>query len=115
MMESTTEVPTIDMTRLRARVAGRITLEDGTVHDVMKAKRRHYKALRALQAENATDALFTLAGQCAPTLTQEQLDDFEIEDAQVVLSIAMGDIKAVEATLLPNGASPATDSSTSPG
>lgn len=98
---------------VRNPVAGKLQLDDGSVHDVLKMTGVQYQAVQSIDASDAATALYDLAAEVAPTIPKETLLAFDKDVVQVILKIATVGIEALEQMYRPNAESP--ERSISPG
>src|SRR4051812_7527168 len=102
-MDDTKE--SIDLRRIRARIAGTLTLDDGTIHEALQMKSLQYRALRTATAEDATDRIFSIARELVPTMSDEQFGQLTLDEANAIIAFASGGIAMVGA-IFPNVSSP---------
>lgn len=95
-----------DLRKIRNRVAGRVTIADGSEHDVIQLQSVQYQDLRSGQGD-----IFSIARMSIPTLPVGYV--MFTEEANAIISIATSGVSAVE-NMFPNGNGPENDS-TSPG
>lgn len=100
-----TAQPGVDLRKLRSPIAGQVTLNDGSVHDVLQTKSRHYHALRTASAQDATDRIFGVAREVVPSMTETQAGDLTLDEANAIIAFASGGVAMVGA-LYPNVPSP---------
>jgi hypothetical protein len=102
------EIKVVDIGRLSKAVAGRITLDDGTTHDVLKATGRTIQSIRAARGADSSTAMFEAVRKCVPSLPAEAELDLTMEQATMVFGIATAGVAAVEA-MFPNEPRPDAD------
>ncbi len=104
-----------DVRTIRKPFAGRVRLEDGSVHEVLQSKGKHYQALKAVSSKEAMDLVYQIAAEVMPSASPQQIAELTLDQANAIIGIAGIGVAAVEAMYPPNGESPATSTSTSPG
>lgn len=109
------ETQVLDLRRIRKPLAGRVTLEDGSVHDVLQSRGKHYQALKAIKPSEAMERIYEIARELVPTMSNEQAQELNLDQANAIIGVAGLGVAAVEAMYPPNAESPATSTLTSPG
>lgn len=87
-----------DLRRVRARVAGRVIIADGTEHDVIQPTSAHVQELRSGKGD-----LFAVAKGCVPSVPADYV--MYVAEAEAIIQIAMANIEDLE-KMFPNANRP---------
>lgn len=95
-------IPTVNVADL-VRPVCKVTFEDNTTHDVRPASGKVVQLMRATlgESDDPLDRMYRALGMCIPTATEEQILTLPPDAVQHFLSVAAGQIDAVE-KLAPN-------------